>query len=148
MQIVLARPEWFARLGSRLSPEDFDHAGMRQLFAVCGELAEQGVSPDLGHVLAAVDDLELKKLVTWLDDSARAKGFVPDAESGTPTASEELENIVEHLVRTLEWERQRSVQEDARRRLRRDGQEALHEEDRDVLRRLTEWHRQRVAKDR
>lgn len=73
LEIVLAVPALVDRLQREIGADSLRNKNLRYLLQLCYDLAERGDDPSFDKLTAVLEDVELKRLLTRIDDDARRK---------------------------------------------------------------------------
>lgn len=68
LQIIFIAPETIYWVSQQVSADDFENPTLAHLFQFCCDIYEQGEQPSGRVVMAALEDLEYKKLVGMIDE--------------------------------------------------------------------------------
>jgi len=103
LQLVMAHPESFSAVRTRIDAEKIVHQPCRRIFEACCRLADKGVAPTFERLMLEFDAPNMKNLLVGIDEAAQA--------TEQPSADPEL--LLNGLVETLqrkEMERRRPAQ--------------------------------------
>lgn len=95
---IFTSPESFPTIQQEVSVESLTHAGLRDLFGVCCQLALRGVAPSYERVTSAVENPDLKSLAALVIEHAEQIGLVA---SNVPVTLKAYERILESRQSSL-----------------------------------------------
>ncbi len=123
LEIIFAsdQPLPLMELLREIDPGEFRHPSLGELFRICVECAEEGLSPTYERITTIVEDPELKRWAAFLDEAARRKGIPQrlqavevndDGERETPeylrhvlSGWHKLRDLKEHELKLMEYTR-------------------------------------------
>jgi len=73
LELIFAHPPLIETIRERVATEEIQNTVLRELFQRCCDLWEQGFAPEYEKVTSAVEDQELKRWATEIDELARRK---------------------------------------------------------------------------
>jgi DNA primase len=73
LELLLLEPKYVTRICEAIEARSIASEPARQIFEMCCRLAQDGEPCDFDHVLAALEDPELKSLLVGLDESCASK---------------------------------------------------------------------------
>jgi DNA primase len=144
-QILFTEPRMMQLFREEIGPDEFQHAALRELWAVCLDFLEEGELPTFDRVLTRLDCPDLKRLVVWIDDEARHKDvaglLVADQEQDEPA-------FVRELLERMKFRREKTRHETWRldRQAPPAPEAGLTEEAKQMLQEATRYHERRQAK--
>lgn len=146
LEVLCVDPAQGRFLQSELEPDAFENRALRRLYEIGLQFAETQEVPTFEHLLGAVEHPELKRLVVWIDEQARAKG-VPDqlrelqADDGCPL-------LLRRSIDNLKWRReeQSHLQVVVALTAASDGPRGLDAEAERLLRQASEFHQRRATR--
>lgn len=108
-QILFTAPHMMEVCRGEIGPDDFRSDVLRELWTVCTDLAEEGVSPTFERMLTRIDCPDLKSLAVWIDEQARVrdvKGKLAQDESADNTPG-----LWSQVLHGIKWRREKSAHE-------------------------------------
>ena len=76
LEIVLANPDRFKEVRSRVSPGEFGSERFRRIYQLCLELSTDGSAPELNSLRMHVDEPDLATFLSALAIAGERKGNV------------------------------------------------------------------------
>ena len=73
LELVLLDPSFAVRIFDAIEPTEFTSDAARRIYQRCRQLAQDGEPCEFGHMLAAIDDANLKSLLVGIDESSATK---------------------------------------------------------------------------
>jgi DNA primase len=104
LEVVLSEPAFLAEVREAVSLDDLANGPLRDLLATCFALDEQGEVPTYHRLTAELEDAQLKRLLTDLDETAQRKG----------NARRRLEGALHQLAHRRAARRQRDLEAELR----------------------------------
>jgi hypothetical protein len=146
LEILFAAPEaaHFAR--AEVVLDDIRQPRLRDLLAVCFNLADESNGPTFERVMNALEDGELKRLVVWIDEQARAKDVrsrLRESTAGTDGCPLFLRRSMDQLARRREEQSQKRIAVELS--AHGDGAHRIDEAAEAKLRQLTQFHQRRAT---
>lgn len=108
-QILFTAPHMMEVCRGEIGPDDFRSDVLRELWTVCTDLAEEGVSPTFERMLTRIDCPDLKSLAVWIDEQARVrdvKGKLAQDESADGSSG-----LWSQVLHGMKWRREKSAHE-------------------------------------
>lgn len=146
LEVLCVDPAQATYLQSELTPEAFENRALRRLYEIGVQFAEAQEAPTFEHLLGAVEHPDLKRLVVWMDEQARAKGVLEQlreskADDGCPL-------LLRRSIDNLKWRReeQSHLQAVVALTAASDGPRGLDAEAERLLRQASEFHQRRATR--
>jgi len=145
VQALFTAPSMIGVVRQVIGLDDLRNALLRELVAVCFDLADQGEAPALERVLAAVECPHLKRLAVWLDEDAAQRRL---AEKLTNAPSVGGAGLLQEILERLSWRRLEESHETRKGRLagKPEMPKSLDADMRELLKQAASYHRQRAAR--
>jgi DNA primase len=156
LENLLSAPEYLRFVMEAATFAPLRNPALHAVLMACFDEGEESGTLTLGGLLNRIEDRDLKSLVVWLDEQARAKGL---AEKMRGRDAENSENpgdcplLLKHSIDNLSWRSEESTQEQIALKLSQptDGSPAaeestLDEATRQLLEQAARFHQRRAAK--
>ncbi|MDB4614687.1 DNA primase [bacterium] len=148
IEIILSVPEKVGVIRQHIGPDDFHDPQLRRLLELCFDLAEQGVSPSINSVTAALENPELKSLVLQVDAKRIEKEIELKISDSKPASKEAgaLPAFITQALDNLKLRRAKQSVEVSKQQIARNATPGTLDSDTiESLRRAQEFHRQRAT---
>ncbi len=147
IEAFLSDPRLLNTLQSEISPEDFDNRGLRKIFEIGLSFAKKSSVATFEQVLGAMPHADLKRLVVWIDDQARAKGVQHQLQE--IEADDDCPLFLRRSIDNLKWRREEQSHQQAATKLaaQGDGSRRLDAEAEALLRKASEFHKRRATRN-
>lgn len=156
LQNLLAAPEYLRFVMEAATFSRLRNAAFQAVLEACFEEGEDSGALTLGGLLNRIDDKDLKSLVVWLDEQARAKGL---AEKLRSQGSESMEHpdgcplLLKQSMANLSWRTEESTHAEIAMKLSQstyespvDAEPGLDEATRQLLQQAADFHQRRATK--
>lgn len=145
LQILFTAPHMMEAARAEIGADDFRSDLFRELWTLCTDLAEEGVSPTFERVLTRIDCPELKSLAVWIDEQARRKELA--GKLSQDKSANGVPDLAAQVLHGLKWRREESAHEALRLdRASQPRSAGLTPEAKALMLQMTEFHQRRNAK--
>lgn len=154
LEIIFSVPDTINAISQRIGRDDFYDPQLGRLLELCFDLAEQGVSPSISSVTAAIEDPDLKSLALKIDAKRIEKEIETKiSESHRASVGEVLSTegsvLPAFIAKTLDNLKQRRAKqklEVSKQKIARNATPGTLDRDTlESLRKAQEFHRQRAT---
>jgi DNA primase len=149
LQLLFTLPGMIENIRREIGTDDIKHEVLRELIAICFDLADDGSLPSFDKVLSHVECPELKGLIVWLDEQAHERDLANRlALDASQQNTDHPEGLVRQVLDRLKWRRTCELHQAAQASLIERPQETqkFTDETRAILANATRFHQQRAAK--
>lgn len=82
LEIILTDPSMLDTIRREIGDEDFQNEQTRAVLQVCFDLLDHDETPTFERINSVIEDLELKRLIAWIDEQARKKEVASKLKDG------------------------------------------------------------------
>ena len=149
LEIIFTAPEMLEVIRQEIGDEDFQNQQTQQVLQVCFDLCDLGERATFERITAVIEDVNLKRLLVWIDEQARLKEIAKKLSDDWVTDKERtLPHYLVQSLHDLRWRREEQLHQRTQGRLAQqpESRAGLNPNAKARLEQATAFHQKRAAK--